>query len=102
MIAIEGHDTEETFSRSKARTTMTKKAHAAGKSRHFELIKGESAKFWEVKPTAEGYEVHFGRIGTKGQTKETTFPDVEAAHEAMAKLIAEKLDEGYVEIAAHS
>ena len=84
---------------------MAKKAASASpsksKSRHFELIKGDSAKFWEIEPTADGFQTHYGRIGAKGQTTVKEFPDFQAAHEAMEKIIAEKIDEGYVEIKAH-
>ena len=80
---------------------MAKSSKAGSKLRHFELIKGKSAKFWEIEPIASGYRVHYGRIGSDGQTTDKTFPDVEAAHEAIEKIVAEKLEEGYVEVAAH-
>ena len=80
---------------------MSKPTAAAKKARHFELIAGTSAKFWEIEPIEDGYRVRYGKVETKGQTRDKTFPDVEAAHAAIEKIIAEKLEEGYVEVAAH-
>ena len=67
-------------------------------TRRFEFIDDHSSKFWEIDVVAESVEVHFGKIGTKGQTKITDF---EMPPEALAhaeKKINEKLKEGYVEV----
>lgn len=81
------------------------------KPRRFEFRSGNSAKFWEILRHGDSYTITFGRIGTKGQSQTKTFdtsghPDsaVQAygaerlAHEAVFKLIAEKLAKGYVEV----
>jgi predicted DNA-binding WGR domain protein len=39
----------------------------------------------------------WGRIGSNGQSKTKTFADAQAAANAMALLIEEKTDEGYLE-----
>ena len=39
----------------------------------------------------------WGRIGSAGQSKTKTFADADAAAKQVAKLIAEKTGEGYVE-----
>jgi predicted DNA-binding WGR domain protein len=63
-------------------------------------------KFWIICLGADEYEVHFGRIpkhlhqwGThSGRRVKRTFPTREKAASAYAKLIAEKLSKGYVEV----
>jgi predicted DNA-binding WGR domain protein len=39
----------------------------------------------------------WGRIGSNGQNKTKTFADEQSAANAVAKLIQDKTDEGYVE-----
>ncbi len=47
--------------------------------------------------------MHFGRIGTAGQTQTKDFASPEAAQVEHNKLIAEKLRKGYVTVAeAHA
>ena len=37
--------------------------------RHFELVEGNSSKFWEISTAGNDVTVRFGRIGTNGQTQ---------------------------------
>lgn len=69
-------------------------------TRHFELVEGKSAKFWEITHAGNDVTVRFGRIGTQGQTQTKTLADPEAATRHADKLIAEKTKKGYVETAA--
>jgi DNA ligase-1 len=73
------------------KTTMT---------RHFELVEGKSAKFWEISTHGNDVTVRFGRIGTEGQTQTKTLADAEAANRHVEKLVGEKTKKGYVETQA--
>src|SRR6266850_1997907 len=68
-----------------------------GKPRYFEFLEGTSSKFWEVSQARNTITTRWGRIGAAGQSKTKTFTDGQAAANAMALLIEEKTDEGYVE-----
>ena len=70
---------------------------ATGKPRYFEFVQGTSSKFWEVSQTENAMTTRWGRIGSSGQSKTKTFADEHAAAKSMAKLIAEKTNEGYLE-----
>ncbi|MBE2213010.1 MAG: WGR domain-containing protein [Opitutaceae bacterium] len=70
---------------------------APGAKRHFELIEGPSKKFWAVTTTGNEVAVHFGRIGTKGQTQTKTFSTPAAALREQEKLIRSKVAKGYTE-----
>ena len=67
------------------------------KPRYFEFVEGSSSKFWEVSQAGNTMSTRWGRIGSAGQSKTKTFADPQAAANAMAILIEEKTDEGYVE-----
>jgi len=60
-----------------------------------EYCGGGSAKFWEPRLAGAVLTVHFGRIGTAGQARETTFATPVAGKAALAKLVAEKTRKGY-------
>ncbi len=60
-----------------------------------ELVKGRSAKFWEVTQTGADVSVTFGRIGTKGQVQRRSFDDAAAAAIDATKQMAAKLKKGY-------
>jgi predicted DNA-binding WGR domain protein len=66
-------------------------------SRRFEYKEGVSRKFWEVGTQGGSLTICFGRLGTAGQVREKTFDDAPRAEREMAKLIAEKTANGYVE-----
>ena len=68
------------------------------KPRRFEFFEGKSNKFWEVSVSGKEMTVHFGRIGTDGQTKTKEFADETAAQREADKLIAEKTEKGYEEV----
>jgi DNA ligase-1 len=72
---------------------------AAAMKRRFELSDGSSNKFWEVELRDADQTVRFGRVGTAGQTKSKTFPDVASARDATEALVREKTSKGYVEVA---
>lgn len=72
--------------------------------RRFEFIGGTSKKFWVIQEPlankAGGWivNVHFGRIGTEGQTHYNVFWSADNAHSHYQRKIAEKLGKGYKEI----
>ena len=68
-----------------------------GAVRHFEFIGGSSKKFWEMSISGSSFTVRFGRIGTAGQSQTKTFADEAKAKREAEKLIAEKINKGYVE-----
>ena len=68
------------------------------KSRRFEFIDATSNKFWEVSVAAAAVTVHYGRIGTDGQTKVKSYDSPAEAKAAAEKQIAEKVKKGYHEI----
>ncbi len=68
--------------------------------RRFELVEGKSAKFWQADVSGTTFVVEYGRLGTGGQRKEKDFGNEAAARRELEKKIAEKLREGYSEVAA--
>ena len=66
--------------------------------REFEYKDKKSSKFWHITLEGNKYTVNFGRIGTKGQTQEKTFPSVDNAKTIYERTIKQKLKKGYVEI----
>jgi DNA ligase-1 len=72
-------------------------AATAGKARYFEFEDDKSSKFWEVSQSGAEMTTRWGRIGAAGQSKTKAFADAAAAASQMAKLIAEKTADGYVE-----
>jgi DNA ligase-1 len=68
--------------------------------RRFEFVEGKSAKFWEIVRKGTDVTVHFGRLGTNGQSKTKSFGDEAAAEKEVAKLIEEKTEKGYKEVGA--
>jgi predicted DNA-binding WGR domain protein len=68
--------------------------------RRFEFVEGTSAKFWMGGSEGNNFIVVYGKLGTAGTRKEKAFPSEEAARREADKKIAEKLREGYYEVAA--
>ncbi|HET7421900.1 MAG TPA: DUF4253 domain-containing protein [Candidatus Dormibacteraeota bacterium] len=66
--------------------------------RRFEFTGGSSSKYWEVSQSGTQVTVHFGRIGSDGQTQTKDYGSWEDAAERVRKLVVEKLREGYVEV----
>ena len=64
--------------------------------RRFEFSAGRSHKFWEISAVGTEVTVHFGRIGTVGQTQVKSLADAAAAGQYVDKLIGQKLKKGYV------
>ncbi|MBZ5794642.1 DUF4132 domain-containing protein [Burkholderia contaminans] len=67
--------------------------------RRFELIEGNSSKFWEVEQDGSGLNIRWGRIGTAGQSQTKSFADEAKARAALDKLVKEKTGKGYAEVA---
>jgi predicted DNA-binding WGR domain protein len=65
--------------------------------RAFEAQGTSGRKFWNVNRHGETVHVHFGRVGTRGSHKDSTFASIWEADAEMEKLIASKLKRGYVE-----
>ena len=68
--------------------------------RTFVFSDAKSNKFWHIDLQGDRFTVHFGKVGTKGQTQTKTFSAEEQARKAHDKLVAEKLAKGYVETTA--
>jgi predicted DNA-binding WGR domain protein len=68
--------------------------------RRFEFVEGTSAKFWMADVEGNNFIVVYGRLGSDGQRKEKAFPSPDAARKEYDKKVAEKLREGYHEVAA--
>ena len=66
--------------------------------RRFEFVGGTSNKYWEVSQSGTEVTVHFGRIGSDGQTQMKDYGTWDDAAERVRKLVAEKLREGYLEV----
>ena len=95
-IAIAGPKPAAAKPQSPAPVTVTAGAGVGGTPRYFEFVEGSSSKFWEVSQSGNTMTTRWGRIGSAGQSKTKTFADEPAAANAMAILIEEKTDEGYV------
>jgi predicted DNA-binding WGR domain protein len=65
--------------------------------RRFECTQGSARKFWQISHHGLEVTVSFGRIGTKGQTQVKQFATHARAQHELQKLIAEKIEKGYVE-----
>jgi predicted DNA-binding WGR domain protein len=68
--------------------------------REFHCTEGNSKKFWAIEVEGQGFTVHFGRLGTKGQAQKKEFPSEVEAREAADRLVAEKTRKGYTEVTA--
>lgn len=66
--------------------------------REFQLIEGTSSKFWTISLDDAVQTVHYGRIGTAGQTSRKEFDTEIEAKLSHDKLVAEKIKKGYVEV----
>jgi predicted DNA-binding WGR domain protein len=65
--------------------------------RYLEYRSASSNKFWEITLEKKGFVVRFGKLGAKGQTSQKKFDSAEEARRQQEKLIAEKVQKGYVE-----
>ena len=72
-------------------------AQKGSSARRFEYSEGSSNKFWEISVAGNSLTIHFGRIGTVGQSQTKTYANEAKAKREAENLIAEKLKKGYVE-----
>jgi predicted DNA-binding WGR domain protein len=68
--------------------------------RRFTYASGSSDKFWSVGRDGATVTVHFGRVGTDGQTQVKELPSGSEAEAHVTKLVTQKLKKGYTEDAA--
>jgi predicted DNA-binding WGR domain protein len=70
--------------------------------RRFEFVdySQNACKFWEIAMHSDGlgFQTHYGRIGTNGQTRDKTFQHPQAAQSEYDDIIREKLRKGYIEV----
>ncbi len=64
---------------------------------YLELSDGQSHKFYEVTVNNTEVTIRYGRIGTQGQTSNTTYDTPEKAQAEATKKINEKFKKGYVQ-----
>lgn len=68
-----------------------------GSVRRFVYASGSSDKFWSVGRDGTTVTVHFGRVGTDGQTQVRELTSENEAEAHVTKLVAQKLKKGYAE-----
>ena len=66
----------------------------------YELIRGKSAKFWEIAVNGKAHTTTYGRIGTAGQSTTKSFDSAAEAKADSERLIASKLAKGYAKVAS--
>jgi predicted DNA-binding WGR domain protein len=66
--------------------------------RRFLYEAGERTNYWETGQRGAWVRFSFGTLGGKQQTKEQTFTSADAAQAAIAELVADKLDDGFIEV----
>ena len=59
---------------------------------------GKSDKFWTITLDGKSQTVHYGRVGTVGQTQTKEFSTEAEALKSYKKLVNEKLKKGYLEV----
>lgn len=69
---------------------------------YLEFKDSSSHKFWQIEVSDSTTTVRYGKIGTEGQEKVSTFDSPEKATKERDKLVAEKLKKGYVQAAEPS
>jgi DNA ligase-1 len=82
---------------SKPVENQTPTSQPPGNARYFELVEGNSSKFWEVRIEGALLTTRYGRIGTSGQSSTKSFASDGLARKEHDKLVAEKSKKGYVE-----
>ncbi|WP_088893863.1 DUF1963 domain-containing protein [Leptolyngbya ohadii] len=65
---------------------------------YLELSDGQSHKFYEVGVNGTAVTIRYGRIGTTGQSSNSTYATPEKAQAEATKKINEKLRKGYVQV----
>ena len=64
-------------------------------ARRFELVEGNTSKYWEVSVCGCEVTVRYGRIGAAGQASTKVLADEDAARRHAEGLVAEKTRKGY-------
>lgn len=64
---------------------------------YFEYQDSKSYKFWQVELVESTLNIKYGKIGTAGQEKVSSFETAEKAQKELEKFIKEKTQKGYVE-----
>ena len=82
------------------KTPATASPAATPGARYFEFVEGKSSKFWEVLVEGSTLTTRYGKIGTKGQSKDKGLVSAAAAKKSGDSLVAEKIKKGYREIGA--
>ena len=70
---------------------------SAPQSRYFEFREAGGGKFWEITQAGTQVRVRFGKIGSRGQTRERTLESEEIAARDTERSIRAKLAKGYEE-----
>jgi cell wall assembly regulator SMI1/ankyrin repeat protein/predicted DNA-binding WGR domain protein len=70
------------------------------KKQYFQLIEGNSSKFWHIEINGDEHTSSYGRIGTAGQSTTKSFSDAAKAKTDGEKLIQAKTRKGYQEVSA--
>lgn len=60
-----------------------------------QFSEGSSDKFWKIRLEGNSFTVHYGRVGTSGQSQTKSFTSDAEARKNYDKLVAEKLKKGY-------
>jgi predicted DNA-binding WGR domain protein len=60
-----------------------------------EMASKSGGKFWEARTDGTSLTVRFGKVGSKGQAKTSTFETAAAARQQLQKLRADKEKKGY-------
>lgn len=69
------------------------------KTREFHDTQGTTHKYWRIQFHGDAYTLEWGRIGAQGTARSRSFDTADEAKFAGVKLIADKLREGYFEVA---
>ncbi len=70
--------------------------------KYLEFKSDKSNKFWEVHRIDTSVTTRYGKIGTKGTSKEKRFQSAEEAEKETTKLLSQKLKKGYEESQFHT
>jgi predicted DNA-binding WGR domain protein len=70
--------------------------------RRFEYTEGNSSKYWIIWTQDNQYFVHYGRIGSAGQTTVKVWASAYTAEYQARKIIQEKISKGYREVTERS
>ena len=68
------------------------------KMTEFQMVEGDSSRFWRIGVDGSDVVIEFGRIGAKGQRLVKTFDTEERAKSEAKKLALEKTGKGYREV----